>query len=480
MSPSSMSSRLPWAAVTFRPTANLRKMSLSQLGHPCPEAGGRSRTKRPRAALDRWKILRDLLVDAWSNPDQDRDEVGRRHLEALSPLERDLIRRMFLNALRVLPIPPDVRADLEGRTVTFDAEEAGVSTGVYLTLSLEHPDGAMEHIRLKTGRSSTTSDEAAVLWRSADDGESFSDLMAWPGEVEPITPPSDLEQRLHCLVEEAPVLHRSGVRPGPTCVWCERSALCGAFPADRVVPTNARTLSLTKTDIEDVERCQRRVAWRRVHGVPRDDGDEVEAAAPLSQGRLFHALVAAAEEADDPEAAAADFLGGVPPSELADLQTMWERHRSLLESEGLSVRATEFPIGATLLEGERAETRGVTVIGFVDLTARDAAAAPVAVELKTGGYGETGIEDDLYTIGMGRWIDPDRPIVIHRHYVRQDPPQCEVVMVSPGERSAAYHRLRQRVSVAHSWDWEDPLQPPYSVGPWCGGCEYRLTCESYR
>ncbi len=466
--------------MTYRPTANLRKMALSQLSHPCPEAGGRAHTKRPRAALDRWKILRDLLVDAWSNPEQDSDVVSRRHLEALSPLERDLIRRMFLNAVRVLSFPPGSEPDLEGRTVTFDSEEEGVTTGVYLTFSIEYDDGTVEHVRLKTGRSSSTPEEAAVLWRSAEEGETFSDLMAWPGEVEPILPPSDLEQRLHDLVEEAPALHRSGVRPGPVCVWCERSALCGAYPADRVVPTSARTLSLTKTDIEDLDNCQRRVAWRRVYGIPRDDGDDVEASLPLSQGRLFHSLVASAEAADDPEAAAADFLGGVPPSELADLQTMWERHRSLLHSEGLNVRTTEFPVGATLLEGERAETRGVTVIGFVDITARDGGGGPVAVELKTGGHGETGVEDDLYTIGMGRWIDPDQPVVIHRHFVRQDPPVCEVVTVLPGDRSAAHDRLRRRVTVAHGWEWEDPLQPSYTVGPWCGGCEYRVTCESYR
>lgn len=466
--------------MAFRPTANLRKVSMFQLGHPCPEAGGRSRTERPRASLDRWIVLRDLVIDAWSNPQQDFDVVGDRHLEALSPVERDLIRRMFLNVMRVLPIPADATPGLEGRTVTFDSEEAGVTTGVFLTFSLEYADGTTEHVRLKTGRSSSTPEEAAVLWRSAEEGESFLDLMAWPGEIEPISPPSHLEQRLHRLVEEAPVLHRSGVRPGPRCVWCDRSALCGAFPADRVVPSNARTLSLTKTDIEDLARCERRVAWRRVHGIPRDDGDDVEASLPLSQGRLFHALVASAEGADDPDRAAADFLRGVPPSELADLQMMWERHRSLLDAEGLIVRSTEFPIGATLLEGERAETRGVTVIGFLDITARDSLGAPVAVELKTGAYGETGVEDDLYSIGMGRWIEPDQPVVIHRHFVRQDPPQCEVVTVSPQDRSSAFERLRWRVSGAHQWDWQDPLQPSFTVGPWCGGCEFRRTCESYR
>lgn len=465
--------------MTYRPVANLRKLKLHALTHPCPEAGGRSKTKQPRVRLERWGILRDLLVDSWSNPDHNQEDLLQRHLGALSPLESDLLRRMYLNVTRIFPIPSDATVDLEGRSVPYDDHEAGVTTSVYLALSVTHGDGTVEHARLKTGRSSSTPEEAAVLWADAEEGETFVDLMAWPGEVEPIEPPSDIEQRLQELIETSPALHRSGVRPGPRCVWCPRTAVCGAYPADRVVPSNARTLNLTKTDVETLSQCHRRVAWRRVHGIPRDDGDDVDAPESISQGRLFHAMISASEGQDDPEAAAADFLHGVPPSELADLQLMWDNHRALLEAEGLAVRTTEFPVGFTLLEGERAETQGVTVIGYVDLTARDATGGPVAVEIKTGNPGDTDVEDDLYAVGMRRWIDQDT-VVIHRHHVRPTPAECEVITMSPLDTEAAKQRLGERVSAVHGWDWEDPLQPRFTVGPWCGGCEYRITCEAYR
>lgn len=465
--------------MTYRPVANLRKLKLHALTHPCPEAGGRSKTKQPRVRLERWGILRDLLVDGWSNPDASDDDLFQRHLGALSPLEADLVRRMYLNVNRMFPIPPDAAVELEGRSVPYDDEEAGVTTSVYLTLSVTHADGTVERARLKTGRSPSTPEEAAVLWAAAEVEETFVDLMAWPGEVEPIDPPSGLEGLLERLIETSPALQRSGVRPGFRCVWCPRAAVCGAYPANRVVPSNARTLNLTKTDVETLGQCQRRVAWRRVHGIPRDDGDDVDAPDPISQGRLFHAMVSAAEGQDDPDAAAADFLNGVPPSEVADLRLMWDNHRALLEREGLVVRTSEFPVGVTLLEGERAETRGATVIGFVDLTARDAVDGPVAVEIKTGGHGDNQVEDDLYAVGMRRWIDEDT-VVIHRHHVRSTPPECEIVTMDTEQTEAAGRRLRERVAVAHDWDWEDPLQPTFSVGPWCTGCEYRITCEAYR
>ena len=467
--------------MTARRVPNLRTVKLDALAHPCPEAGGRSRTRQPRARLERWQILRDLIVDAWANPHEEHTDLFARHLGSLSPLEADLIRKMFLNAIRVLPIPDGAVVDTEGRTVAHDDPGAGITTTVRITFTIEHADGAVEHVRLKTGRRPSSDDESAVVWSEAEEGETFTDLMAWPGEMEPIEPPADVEARLRRLVEGSPALARSGVRPGVACVWCPRTATCGAFPAERVVPTNARTVTLTKTDVEDLERCHRRVAWRRVHGIPRDDGDELDAPTSASQGRLFHGLMAAAhgESHADADAAAERHLDGVPPSEVADLRALWDQHRRLLDADGLTVRSSEFPVGVTILEGAGADVRGVTIIGFVDLTARDAAGRSVALEVKTGAPADTRVEDDLYAAGMRRWVGGG-PLVIHRHGIGPGHGACEVVEVAPEDLQGATERLGRRVAPVHQWDWEDPLQPRHQVGPWCGGCEFRSTCEPHR
>lgn len=462
--------------MTSRSVPNLRKVKLYDLTHPCPAAGSGPRTRQPRARLDRWTILRDLLVDAWSNPEEENEAVLARHLGVLSELEANLIRKMYLNVRRAFPVPPTAGFDPESHPIHYDDSTVGITTAVSYTFSFSHDDGHNERVRLKTGRSQTTAVEAAVSWAGADPDDRFVDLMAWPGEVEEIAPPSDLESVLSDLIETAPFLHQSGVRPGPACVHCSRSAVCGAFPADRVVPSTAATVNLTKTDVEVLGQCQRRVAWRRVHGIPRDDGDEVDRVDSFSRGRLFHEMVARAETGEDREDVVQGFLGGAPPSERAGLEMMWANHCGLVESEGLDVKVSEFPVGATLLEGKRQLTRGVTLIGFVDLVAR--AGDPVVVELKTGAPGSSDVEDDIYAVGMSVWVDG--PVVIHRHFVGMDPPVCEMVEVQPEEMESARQRLRSRVTSVHEWDWEDPLQPPFQVGGWCSGCEFKTTCESYR
>lgn len=464
--------------MAYRAVANLREVSVAELTAACPAAARGARTRQPAAQLERWRILRDLLVDAWVNRDAPTEELLERHLGVLSRLEADLIARMFHNVRRSFPVPDSAEIDLEGRRFWFDAEELGATVPASVTFSINTDEGT-EHVRLKTGRSRTTDAEAAVLWSAAEDGETFVDLMASTGEVEEIAAPPDPEALLTDLLEEHSQ-RGSGVRPGPACVWCRRAATCGAFPSDRPVSSRARTVNVTKTDVEALESCHRRVAWRRVHGVPRDDGEEIDMGSSLGQGRLFHALVGAAEGADDPRAAVDTFLAGVPPSEVAELRLMWENHRRLIDEEGLAVRQTEFPVGITLIEGEGAEAVGTSVIAFLDLTARDATGAPVAIELKTGNPTDHVIEDDIYAVGLRRWIGPDTPAVIHRHYVRWDPPTCEVVALGPGEVEAAAERLRRRVRPIHDWDWDDPLQPAYAEGPWCNGCEFRLTCRAYR
>jgi hypothetical protein len=144
------------------------------------------------------------------------------------------------------------------------------------------------------------------------------------------------------------------------------------------------------------------------------------------------------------------------------------------------VRASEFPVGVTVLDGDNTSLHGVTIIGFVDLTARDGEGRPVAVEIKTGSPADTGVEDDLYTVGMRRWIGDDVPLVVHRHHVGPTTSGCQVVEVAPDQVAAARDRLHRRVEPVQHWEWDDPLQPDFTVGAWCGGCEFRGTCESYR
>src|SRR5690606_32750432 len=102
------------------------------------------------------------------------------------------------------------------------------------------------------------------------------------------------------------------------------------------------------------------------------------------------------------------------------------------------------------------------------------------IELKTCNPTEHVTQADIYAGGLRRWIGPDTPAVIHPPSARWAPPTCEVVALGSGEAQAAAERPRRRVRPIHDWDWDDPLQPAYAEGPWCNGCEFRLTCRAYR
>ena len=461
---------------------DLRKLSLRDLCHPCGAVTRERGTKQPRAQLDRWGILRDLVVDAWLNPDDPPEGIARRHLEALSPIERDLVWKMFLNVGRILPRPQGVEIDVEGTSRYYDRVEDGVATSVFISWTFSHPDGTREHFRLKTGRSGTTEEEAALLWLEAEAGESFHDIMAWTGEVTDINPPPSLEDRLIAVIRASPALSDPRPQPGYYCVRCDRAARCGAYPTGdgERAPSYARTLNLTKTDLIDLALCQRRVAWRRVHGIPYDDGDDPTETDELSRGIEFHRLLTVAHEGGDPAGKVEDFLRALPVSEVADFRQMWDNHLTLLQTEGLEVRRTEFPVGITLLQGEKQELRGATLIGFVDLTARDPHGHPAAVEVKTGTSLVSEVENDLYALGMRRWLPSGEPVVIHRHHVRRNPPECERFEYTDSDLVEAMSRLEERISPALGWDWDDPLQPPYQVGGWCQSCRHRGICSAYR
>ncbi len=432
--------------------------------------------------LDRWVVLRDLLVDGWLNPKEPVEEILSRNLEVLNPLERDLIRKMFFNVRRIVGAAEDAQFDFEGQSRTYDDDTAGISTSVYLTWSLILADGSIEHFRLKTGRSGSTAEESALLLSTAQKGETFFDVMAWPGEIEPIQEPESIEETLRAAIQNSPALGEGGLRPGYLCVWCDRSALCGAFPSPgrERIPTNARTINLTKTDLVDLSVCERRVAWRRVHGIPYDDGFDPATTGMLSQGRAFHEMIAAAHLSEDPEGAVEAYLLTISPSEVADMQQMWENHQRLLADEALVIRRTEFPVGVTLVDGPNQDMNGATLLGFLDLTVRDRNDIPAIVEIKTGGPGESQLEDDLYAVGARPLIPDQYPVVIHRHYVRSSPPVCEISEYSSTDIDGAVQRLRRHIKPALAWNWEDPLQVPYNVGGWCQGCRHETTCTLYR
>ena len=64
--------------------------------------------------------------------------------------------------------------------------------------------------------------------------------------------------------------------PGSHCLSkCGRPAVCGEFPVigDEKINTRSRGLTVSKTNIRDLEKCERKAAWNFQYSIPRDKED---------------------------------------------------------------------------------------------------------------------------------------------------------------------------------------------------------------
>lgn len=410
-----------------------------------------------------------------------------RGAEEWDPVNAGWIRRLALTVERILDVETGSTVTVEPDSFGYVHEPTGMVVSVASQFSVTRPDGTVDHYRLKTGRTRTDPTEAAILTLASGDGEQFFDLAAGPGTIEEIAPPGDPAGHLETAFDTSPTLtsETGALRPGWWCTFCDRSAVCGAYPSDPpgAVRWSSEAITLTKTDLEALGSCERRVAWRRIHQIPRDDGTDIDEERPLARGRLFHDLLAEVQVSDDQDAALEAFLRRVPPSEIGDLQTLWDHHRRLLRDEDIAVRRVEFPVGGSIRD-PAGSNRWATIVGFADATTVDADGVPVVIEVKTGGGPGSEIEFDLYAMGIARWLTARNRTVervrVHRHHVRRDGATCEVREYGPGDIEDAVEHLTTLVAPVLSWPWDDPLAPDFAVDAWCVDCEFRTTCENFR
>jgi hypothetical protein len=239
--------------------------------------------------------------------------------------------------------------------------------------------------------------------------------------------------------------------------------------------------------------CERQVAWKRLYGIPDDEGGEDEGEY-RSVGNTFHELIAPALLADDPAAAFEVSLLTLDPSEVATMRHLFACHQQLegRHEHPIQYRAVEYQVGFTLtvpgLDVDRndvvQQNRPVAVVlmGRADATGREPDGMPVVVEHRTG-PGATQVDQlelDLYAVGAALLTGQQRAAV-HLHQLGlPDGPVC-VREVYDGDRIAeALERLVPAAELAAKWHPANATAPPYSVGDWCRWCSYRLRCENYR
>ncbi len=360
---------------------------------------------------------------AWLIEQDKGDDAARRiadqYLPWMDPVQRALIERAFASFRLLFPDTDPAMVEVGPLPAVALDDSQNLSVTVHGQFAITEPDEKVSVFRLKTGLPwfgstyVTTEEELAVI-AEEDDQRTFHEVRTRDGVIEPLLHEGDSAvvvartfQR-HLALES----QERGRRPGLHCLDCERPSTCGQYPgADPANPSaRNRAVVVTKSRLPVLDQCERRVAWRALYGIPRDDGHDTDRH-DSRYGRHFHEAIAAALLSSDPDAAFRTAVISMPESESSDLLSHWEQHLSLVEAEPhpVTVRYTEYPVGATwVLPGPDLNTKtgelredlvAVVLLGFTDAVGREASGLPAVIDYKTGANTLVPFETELYAVG---------------------------------------------------------------------------------
>ncbi len=450
-----------------------------RLAAACPAATRGKRSRSPDAALERWKALHDAIA-AWVGAGRPDDVSGieSAHFGVFDPLQRSLLTLAFHRC----------RTVIGDASVSFDPPSARVfdPTGervlrVPFQFEFTHGDGDVELLRLKTGRM-TTDDEAAVVALALEGSPPAFDLLADPGQAEEIVAdPQDarrLVAELFAIAGAEP--EPPEPRPGFHCWRCDRAALCGAYPDPWAtdIPTRARAVKVSRTALDRVGTCERRVAWQTIHQIPRPEQDFSDTPAS-SLGKAFHEVMEHAVAGGDPLAALAATRDTLAPSERDELSMLWDRHLEVVTTEPcpVSVTRTEYEFGVSLPVPD-ADTV-VVAIGRVDAAGREPDGTVAVVEYRTGASPRVpDLEAEFYAVAT--WLRTgETRVAVHHHHLRSAQ-GCVRSVFDHDDLIAALDLLVGAARAVAGWDQADALSVDHAVGPWCGSCDYEQLCKQWR
>lgn len=477
------------------PPSKLKPNDLEAI-EECPASVG-PKSKMPRAALDRWLAVRYALEEALANGG-DVDVAVDANADWLDPLQRELVAELVSNGVILLGTSDaEVLFDPDDNPVTVDHPDINAELVSYVQVDVTDPHDAskLERLKIKTGKQGTSPAEAAILLSGSDPGVSFADLMLRDGTIEPIERSDDerdkeLERLFGLAVRERDLKDR---RPGWQCYLCDRVARCGQYPAPAgyKVGTRQRTIRISKSDVLRLDECHRRIAWKALHVIPSDAGDEAGPGAAI--GLLFHEAIANVLVADDQEAAFTEELDRVSPEDRPILETLFERHRQI-EADHVAVqyKLTEYPVGATfILAGLDADRDGnvtdgasvaITVIARTDAVGRERDGTPAVIEHRTGKTSDRIDEREtaLYAVSVARLLDADS-VAVHQHSLGgEDDPECLRIVYDDEALAKAEELLASVLAPIATWHPLDATDPVCKVGEWCTGCPYQERCERFR
>lgn len=485
------------SAYGSEPPTRIDLRDLARL-EACPASAG-APSRLPTPHLDRWKAVYQAVVD-WHvhGEPEDADDIADRLFGVIDPVQREIVEHLFAAYRRLHPAGAHIELEPEHGAYVDDARNLSLSVGIQL--EVEADDG-WEAVRIKTGRSGTSVEEAAAFYASGADKLLVDVRLADDDRV--TIGPLDREDATAILESlfdryEAASAPDRVRRPGLHCYSCNRPARCGQYPAiGGDVGFRTRTVRMSKTRLAALARCPRSAAWPALYGIPPDraSADEDEGSG-RHVANLFHETVAAALLEDDPAAGFDAACRNAPPSEATDLRYLLDQHLDLSarDPHPVTVRTTEYQMGVTpVVEGRVDDARGnvgagpvaVAMMCATDANGWESDTVAAVVEHRTGAASAPlPNEADLYAvsawIALGAMERPVDGVAVHFHHLRRTPAECERIFFGPEEITRAVERLTALAEVIADWHPTDATSPAHRIGPYCDWCDRRERCERHR
>lgn len=482
----------------------LEKIDLRELDRieRCPPARGTG-SQLPTLALDRWKVVREATVE-WHTLGMpaaapEISQIEDAFFAGWDAVQRRVLSELFAAYRRLFPTDA-TQVDLDPVFGGAIHEPTNRTISVAVQAEVVTQDGT-QALRIKTGRTTTTTAEAAAFYQP-DEDRTLVDLRLAADDVVTVPRPDDpvgVVDEIALRWDRAQALPREGRTAGFHCHTCSRPARCGQYPmmGDGNVARRTRTLLVSKTRLADFARCVRSAAWPVVYAIPRDDGDDEHLdSMHLVVGNQFHQTVAAALQSEDPGALYEDAYGTVAPSEVDDLRWLFDQHEALWSTDTPPVRVsrTEYQFGATfVVEGavvdrrDRLETGhvAVTFMAATDVNGWEDDRVAAVVEHRTGSASSAlPHEADLYAISAWQALtalgkDADG-VAVHFHHLRADPARCDREFYSVTRIEEAAARLRSVAETLAALHPTDATSPLHTVGAWCEWCQWVGRCLPFR
>ena len=216
-------------------------------------------------------------------------KVAEENFQFYDPLQRKIMSELFERFRSLVPKPlPQVNIDFYRQEISkeIDGEEKGMYTS--FQYQLEDEDNT-EYIKLKAGVSDIEDIDRAIVAETKLEGETFLTAQLIHDDFDEIKEPENSKEIIDNyfnIIQEFET-NRKQATPGLHCYMCSRPSRCGQYPVvdGQEARSNNRGILISKSNLLNLETCERWTSWRAQYAIPKDiENESFEA----ELGQKFH------------------------------------------------------------------------------------------------------------------------------------------------------------------------------------------------